>query len=182
MAKTIEFYEGVLGMPLVKTTEIPFPGGGQHFFFDCGNGDLLAFFWFGHGVPAAPGVAYPLSVGGTSADGSMHHVAFKISVASVDAWAARLKEKGVDYQFVAHRLPSVESDENRLARAAQLQDGTLAESSSADIDDDTFAASFYMKDPDEIQVELCAWLPAWDRVVKEHAPKTAADRPQPVGV
>ena len=36
-------------MPLVKTIELPF-GMGQHFFFDCGGGDCLAFFWF----PDAP--------------------------------------------------------------------------------------------------------------------------------
>ena len=44
MARTVDFYSGVLGMPLVKTIELPF-GGGQHFFFDIGGGDCLAFFW-----------------------------------------------------------------------------------------------------------------------------------------
>ena len=29
MARTVDFYSGVLGMPLIKTIEIP--GGGQHF-------------------------------------------------------------------------------------------------------------------------------------------------------
>src|SRR4051812_40046398 len=48
MARTVDFYTNVLGMPLIKTLEIP--GGAQHFFFDCGNGDSLAFFWF----PDAP--------------------------------------------------------------------------------------------------------------------------------
>ena len=48
MHATIEFYNGVLGMPLIKTLNIP--GGGQHFFVDIGNGDSLAFFWF----PGAP--------------------------------------------------------------------------------------------------------------------------------
>jgi catechol 2,3-dioxygenase-like lactoylglutathione lyase family enzyme len=32
MAETQRFYEGVLGMPLVKTLALP--DGGQHFFFD----------------------------------------------------------------------------------------------------------------------------------------------------
>ena len=45
MARTVEFYRDVLGMPLIKTIELPM-GMGQHFFFDCGNGDALAFFWF----------------------------------------------------------------------------------------------------------------------------------------
>src|SRR5258708_533674 len=45
MAKTVAFYRDVLGMPLIKTIDLP-GGGGQHFFFDIGNGDTLAFFWF----------------------------------------------------------------------------------------------------------------------------------------
>jgi catechol 2,3-dioxygenase-like lactoylglutathione lyase family enzyme len=38
MARTVEFYRDVLGMPLVKTLDLP-GGRGQHFFFDIGNGD-----------------------------------------------------------------------------------------------------------------------------------------------
>ena len=45
MAKTVDFYSGVLGMPLVKSLDLP-GGMGQHFFFDAGNGDCVAFFWF----------------------------------------------------------------------------------------------------------------------------------------
>ena len=45
MEVTVDFYTNVLGMPLVKTIELP-AGMGQHFFFDCGGGDCLAFFWF----------------------------------------------------------------------------------------------------------------------------------------
>ena len=38
MARTVRFYRDVLGMPLVKTIELP-NGLGQHFFFDIGNGN-----------------------------------------------------------------------------------------------------------------------------------------------
>ncbi|HEX7460009.1 MAG TPA: VOC family protein, partial [Acidimicrobiales bacterium] len=58
MARTVDFYSGVLGMPLVKTIELPF-GMGQHFFFDCGGGDCLAFFWFPDAPAAAPGISAP---------------------------------------------------------------------------------------------------------------------------
>ena len=37
MERTVDFYANVLGMPLVKTIELP-AGMGQHFFFDCGGG------------------------------------------------------------------------------------------------------------------------------------------------
>ena len=49
MKRTVDFYSGVLGMPLTKTIELP-NNLGQHFFFDCGGDDQLAFFWF----PEAP--------------------------------------------------------------------------------------------------------------------------------
>ena len=45
MEKTVDFYSGVLGMPLIKSLDLP-GGMGQHFFFDAGNGDCVAFFWF----------------------------------------------------------------------------------------------------------------------------------------
>ena len=52
MKKTVDFYQGLLGMPLTKTVVLP-NDGGQHFFFDCGGGDQLAFFWFPN-APLAP--------------------------------------------------------------------------------------------------------------------------------
>ena len=63
MARTVDFYTNVLGMPLVKTIELP-AGMGQHFFFDCGGGDALAFFWFPdaprrHRASRADGAARP---------------------------------------------------------------------------------------------------------------------------
>ncbi|MEO9211566.1 MAG: VOC family protein, partial [Caulobacteraceae bacterium] len=40
MEETVDFYTRVLDMPLVKTVALP--DGGQHFFFDCGGGSMLA--------------------------------------------------------------------------------------------------------------------------------------------
>ncbi|MEE2672299.1 MAG: VOC family protein, partial [Myxococcota bacterium] len=56
MARTVDFYSNVLGMPLTKTLDLP-GGMGQHFFFDMGNGESLAFFWFPEAPDRAPGVA-----------------------------------------------------------------------------------------------------------------------------
>ena len=61
MARTVAFYRDVLGMPLIKTVELP-AGMGQHFFFDCGGGDALAFFWFADAPPHAPGIAAPANL------------------------------------------------------------------------------------------------------------------------
>ena len=54
--RTVDFYANVLGMPLVKTINLP-RAMGQHFFFDCGGGDCIAFFWFPNAPEAAPGIA-----------------------------------------------------------------------------------------------------------------------------
>ena len=63
MERTVDFYTNVLGMPLIKTIELPM-GMGQHFFFDIGNGDCLAFFWFPNAPAAVPGVASPPALPG----------------------------------------------------------------------------------------------------------------------
>jgi hypothetical protein len=63
MARTVDFYTNVLGMPLIKTIDLP-GGMGQHFFFDIGNGDALAFFWFPDAPAAQPGIASAASLPG----------------------------------------------------------------------------------------------------------------------
>src|SRR6266513_1649721 len=76
MKRTVEFYTQVLGMRLIKTLDLP-NGQGQHFFFDMGGGNALAFFWFPDAPDAVPGVSAPVTVPGigewTSAVGSMDH-------------------------------------------------------------------------------------------------------------
>lgn len=160
MARTVEFYEGVLGIPLVKTMELP-NGLGQHFFFDIGNGDCLAFFYWANGTGGGEGVAFPESYQSPSSDGGMHHVAFAIEPRNIRPTYDWLTSRGVEFEFVAHHLerPSGHSID--------------------DIADDTYAASFYMKDPDGIVIEFCAWLPAWSRIINEHQPSRGL-RPTPI--
>ncbi len=160
MARTVEFYDGMLGMPLVKTTEVPIPGrGGQHFFFDVGNGDLLAFFMV-PGMPGpAPGIAGQDGLDSIdSAIGSMHHLAFKVSPDVLRRRRQRLAEVGIDYVYLDHKV-----------------DGTMGVDESIDGDDDTFAQSVYFKDPDGISLEFCAWGPAFDTVGVDHEPMRASD-------
>ena len=98
MARTVDFYTNVLGMPLIKTLELP-GNRGQHFFFDIGNGDSLAFFWFPNAPAANPGVAAPGNLPGigdiASAHGSMNHIAFDVPAEKFDEYVDRLKAKGV---------------------------------------------------------------------------------------
>lgn len=141
MAATVDFYQGVLGMPLVKTIDLPF-GLGQHFFFDCGGGDTLAFFWF----PDAPAAQPPLSGPGcrpdrgplTSAVGSMNHVAFQVPAEKLEEYQAKLRAAGVETSEVANH------DDSEYGLADSWDDGV-------------FVRSLYFQDPDGILLEFAAW-------------------------
>ena len=93
MARTVDFYANVLGMPLIKTIDLPF-GLGQHFFFDMGKGDSLAFFWFPEAPEAAPGVASAPALPGqgslATAHGSMNHVAFDVAPEKIEEYREKL--------------------------------------------------------------------------------------------
>jgi catechol 2,3-dioxygenase-like lactoylglutathione lyase family enzyme len=140
MARTVEFYTGVLGMPLVKTLNIP--GGGQHFFFDIGNGDSLAFFWFPGAPEAAPGVASAAHVPGAgnilSAHGSMNHIAFDVPLERFEDYRRRLVDKGVEVSAI------FDHDDSVSTIAKEFHPGV-------------FVRSIYFRDPDGVLLEFAAW-------------------------
>src|SRR3546814_1702451 len=61
---------------------------GQHFFFDIGNGDSLAFFWFPDAPEAVPGISAPAALptkgSFVSAHGSMNHIAINVRADKFD--------------------------------------------------------------------------------------------------
>jgi catechol 2,3-dioxygenase-like lactoylglutathione lyase family enzyme len=159
MARTVDFYQGTLGMPLVKTIELP-KGMGQHFFFDIGNGDSLAFFWFPDAPPPSPGVSAPAALPGvgeiTSAVGSMNHVAFNVPADLIDGYVERLRQRGVDCTEVMHH------DDSEWGVAKEMHPGV-------------FVKSIYFFDPDGICLEFAAWTRALRPDDVRHAPATAAE-------
>jgi len=161
MARTVEFYRDVLGMPLIKTINLPH-GMGQHFFFDIGNGDALAFFWFPKAPAAYPGVSSPqaLPTQGSmiSAHGSMNHIAFNVPLEKFDDYVARLKAKGVAVS------PVLNHDDSPDQVSATVTDGV-------------FVRSVYFFDPDGICLEFAAWTRAFDRTDVAHDPVTADGKP-----
>ncbi|MCL2585225.1 MAG: VOC family protein [Streptosporangiales bacterium] len=165
MKRTIDFYSGVLGMPLIKTLELP-GRMGQHFFFDCGGGDSLAFFWFPDAPEAVPGVSAPKSRPEQgellSAVGSMNHVAFHVPPEKFDDYRQRLIDKGVEVS------PVLNHDDSPATVAPRLHEGV-------------FVRSFYFQDPDGILLEFACWLRAFTGADVRHEPKTAADRTVPSG-
>jgi catechol 2,3-dioxygenase-like lactoylglutathione lyase family enzyme len=157
MAKTVAFYRDVLGMPLIKTIDLP-GGMGQHFFFDIGNGDSLAFFWFPDAPAAAPGVAsagaLPAQGSMVSAHGSMNHIAFNIPAEKFDEYYERLKAKGVAVSMVLNH------DDSPMQVTRDLHDGV-------------FVRSVYFFDPDGACLEFAAWTKTFDASDVAHDPMTA---------
>jgi catechol 2,3-dioxygenase-like lactoylglutathione lyase family enzyme len=162
MAETVDFYENVLEMPLVKTVE--FPGGrGQHFFFDCGAGGLIAFFWFPDAPPAAPGIASMhedvRKNGSMTAIASMNHLAISIPVEKFDEYAARLKSKGVPVYVINH-------DDSEAGAAKEMHDGV-------------WIRSMYFRDPNGIHMELACLTRAFRPDDRAHDPINAEGKHVP---
>jgi catechol 2,3-dioxygenase-like lactoylglutathione lyase family enzyme len=158
MQQTVDFYEGVLGFPLVKTIELP-AGMGQHFFFDIGGGDHLAFFWFPDAPPAAPGIASPRARPDqgelTTAIASMNHVAFDVPADRIEEYRDRLLAAGIDCTEVANH------DDSEWGIAKQMHDGV-------------FVRSVYFQDPDGILLEFAAWTKTFTAADVSHTPARAA--------
>jgi glyoxylase I family protein len=85
--RTIKFYTEVLGFPLVELFENRDLPSSTHFFFDIGEGNLLAFFDF----PEDPMPATRESVGG------MHHVAISVHPQHFDTIRGRLDGLSIQY-------------------------------------------------------------------------------------
>jgi catechol 2,3-dioxygenase-like lactoylglutathione lyase family enzyme len=85
--RTVRFYQGVLGFPLTEIFENRDYQGSNHFFFDIGNGNLLAFFDF-PGLDLGP---YAEVLGG------LHHVAISVEPEQWERARGRLDEAGIEY-------------------------------------------------------------------------------------
>ena len=85
--RTIGFYQGILEFPLTELFENRDYRGSNHFFFDIGNGNLLAFFDF----PGLDVGAYAEVLGG------LHHLAISVDPERWQHLRAKLDEAGVEY-------------------------------------------------------------------------------------
>jgi catechol 2,3-dioxygenase-like lactoylglutathione lyase family enzyme len=165
MQKTVDFYEGILGFPLIKTLEFP-NGGGQHFFFQVTESDGIAFFWFPNAPASAPGIAgagwgrtdeYGNRLPGfgmLSAAGSMHHLAFDVPLEKMDEYRDRLIAAGVEVtDFLRHADDSQGNGEEEFIR------------------------SLYFGGPDGIVLEFASWTRPLNERDVSHTPARAEDAP-----
>jgi catechol 2,3-dioxygenase-like lactoylglutathione lyase family enzyme len=87
--RTIRFYQDVLEFPLTEIFENRDYKGSNHFFFDIGNGNLLAFFDF-PGLDLSP---YAEVLGG------LHHMAISVEPDRWEHLKGKLDAAGVPYQM-----------------------------------------------------------------------------------
>jgi len=86
--QTIRFYQGILEFPLTDLFGNRDYQGSTHFFFDVGNGNLLAFFDF-PGLDLGP---YQEVLGG------INHIAISVTKEKWDYLRRKLDAEGVAYQ------------------------------------------------------------------------------------
>ena len=85
---TVRFYQDVLGFPLTELIENRDYPGSSHFFFDIGNGNLIAFFDF-PGLDVGP---YAEVLGG------LHHMAISVDPERWQKLVQRLTDAGVQHE------------------------------------------------------------------------------------
>lgn len=85
--RTVRFYQDVLGFPLTEMVENRDYAGSTHFFFDIGNGNLLAFF----DLPGLDLGEYAEVLGG------LHHLAISVDPGHWTQLRAALEAAGVEY-------------------------------------------------------------------------------------
>ena len=86
--RTVRFYQDVLGFPLTELIENRDYSGSSHFFFDIGNGNVLAFFDF-PGLDVGP---YAEVLGG------LHHMAISVDPVHWQELVRRLEDAGVAHE------------------------------------------------------------------------------------
>jgi catechol 2,3-dioxygenase-like lactoylglutathione lyase family enzyme len=156
MKETVKFYTHVLNMPLFKTVQLP--DGGQHFFFDCGGGNAVAFFWWEDAPEAAPGIAsvkkFPFDA--KTAHGSMNHLDFDMEEAELETALERLKEAGVEHTHMVFNHDDSDSGYSKDMHAG------------------VFVRSVYFTDPNGIMLEFAATTRDFGPDDIRHEPATAA--------
>ncbi len=148
MQRTVDFYTNVLGMKLVKTFDLP-GGLGQHFFFQMGGRECLAFFWFAEAAERVPGISNPRAnfdpavlfndpAAIASSHGSMNHFAFNVPADKVASYRQKLIDRGVAVSPVMHH------DNSDMQASDEVHRGT-------------WVSSIYFQDPDGIVLEFAGW-------------------------
>ena len=88
--RTVQFFQGMLGFPLIEMFENRDYEGSTHFFFDIGHGNTLAYF----DLPGLDLGPYQEVLGGH------HHLAISVERANWETLKARLDDNHIEYAHI----------------------------------------------------------------------------------
>jgi catechol 2,3-dioxygenase-like lactoylglutathione lyase family enzyme len=88
--RTVQFFQGVLGFPLIEMFENRDYAGSTHFFFDIGHGNTLAYF----DLPGLDLGPYQEVLGGH------HHLAISVERSTWEQLKDRLDQEHIEYAHV----------------------------------------------------------------------------------
>lgn len=171
MKRSVEFYNGVLGMPVLHTLEYANESGeiiGQHWFMGVGdpsNPDAhIALFWWKDGFQAytkeeiytgkgpANRFAKPI--------GSMLHLNFRVDADQMRPYGEKLQAMGVPFRHVSRYA----CDKNKVQATGLVnigQRGITSMNEYHEPEENWLMNSIYVFDPDGIEIEFNAWGASW---------------------
>lgn len=171
MKRSVDFYHGKLGMPVLHTLEYQNEEGdliGQHWFLGVGdpsNPDAhIAIFWWRDGYQtlseeeiysgkkAKNKFAKPI--------GAMLHLNLRVDPEMMEPYAQKLVDMGIPFRHVS-RYAAEKSEVQATGLVNVGMRGITSMDEYHQPEDGWLMNSIYVKDPDNIEVEFNAWAPAW---------------------
>jgi catechol 2,3-dioxygenase-like lactoylglutathione lyase family enzyme len=171
MQRTVDFYHGILGMPILHTLEYFEDDGsgnkvpmGQHFFFGVGgenpNAHLAFFYWKGgyHETAAnispepRPANVHPRAI----KPGILSHLNLRVAHEHIPAACEVLANAGIDFTHTT-RYANPWREITSTNKYVPPLEACLMD-------------SVYFDDPDGLHLEFNAWLPEWDSFPSDVAP------------
>jgi catechol 2,3-dioxygenase-like lactoylglutathione lyase family enzyme len=184
MKRTVDFYHGKLGMPVLHTIEYFDEAGGllgQHWFFGVGdptNPDAhIAFFWWKDGYQSLskddissgkkPKNRFARPIGG------MLHLNLRVLPENMRPYAEKLTRIGLPYRHVT-RYNSERNEKQGAGLVTGGMRGITSMNEYHEPQEGWLMNSIYVFDPDGIEVEFNTWAPSWRDWRNDHVPQTNA--------
>jgi catechol 2,3-dioxygenase-like lactoylglutathione lyase family enzyme len=184
MKRTVDFYHGKLGMPVLHTIEYFDEAGGllgQHWFFGVGdptNPDAhIAFFWWKDGYQSLskdevssgkkPKNRFARPIGG------MLHLNLRVLPENMRPYAEKLTKIGLPFRHVT-RYNSERSEKQGAGLVTRGMRGITSMNEYHEPQEGWLMNSIYVFDPDGIEVEFNTWAPSWRDWRNDHVPQTNA--------
>ena len=181
MAKTMNFYTEILGLPLVRSRELA--DGGQQAFFEVTENTIISAVWYPDAPPLEDGTvgrmfapiyqpekSKPRPPFKQSAAGSMNHLAFDVPVERQEEYKERLRAAGIPVTEVNHHI-LYGKDGKQVSRPDMVPQDAEAI--------DEFVNSIYFPDPDGRTFEFAGWTRTLVPDDVKHTPaRNANKRPE----